>query len=107
MKYSKQSEIPKNNWIQKILKDTLINPKDGKVSRKSITALVSFGISIIYGPILHIVFFSIGMKWEPIEWVFFGFLGLGGGTIALTVIDKMKLFGGKGSQDPVLESETP
>ncbi len=94
-------------WIEKILKDTILHPETGKASRKSITAFVSFAIAIIYGPILHVIFFLFGKTWEPIEWIFFGFLGLGGGTIALTVIDKMKHFGGKDQSGSELESEIP
>jgi len=69
----------------KIINDTLKNP-EGKYSRKSLTALVSFinslavGWYIVVSPEVNIYAVS----------VFYGFLGLGGGTLALTVVDKIK-----------------
>lgn len=68
----------------KILKDTL--QFRGKWSRKSLTVLVSFINSIILGWYIvatnYVNIYAIS--------VFYGFLGLGGGTLALTVIDKVK-----------------
>jgi len=69
----------------KLINDTLKN-EEGKYSRKSLTALVSFlnaiatGWYIIAAPEVNIYAIS----------VFYGFLGLGGGTLALTVVDKIK-----------------
>jgi hypothetical protein len=69
----------------KLINDTLKSP-EGKWSRKSLTTLVSFinaiavGWYIIAVPEVNIYAIS----------VFYGFLGLGGGTLALTVVDKIR-----------------
>jgi hypothetical protein len=71
----------------KLIKDTLKSP-DGKWSRKSLTALVAFinaialGWIIVIAPKGTINIYAIS--------VFYGFLGLGGGALALTVVDKIK-----------------
>jgi uncharacterized membrane protein HdeD (DUF308 family) len=68
----------------KIFKDTLM--QNGKYSRKSLTAFVAFICSVLIGfyivivPLVNIYAIS----------VFYGFLGLSGGTLGLTVIDKVK-----------------
>lgn len=69
----------------KIINDTLKNPQ-GKWSRKSLTAFVSFINAILLGWFIVI---SENVNIYAIS-VFYGFLGLGGGTLALTVIDKIK-----------------
>lgn len=77
----------------KIWNDTLKN-KDGKYSRKSITALISFVLSAIIGlAIVTSDYWLPEAKSEINRYaisVFFGFLGLGGGTLGLTVVDKIK-----------------
>mgnify|MGYP005991133571 CR=1 FL=1 len=68
----------------KLIDDTL--KFRGKWSRKSLTVLVSFINSIFVG-------WYIVLQPEVNPYavsVFMGFLGLGGGTLALTVIDKVK-----------------
>lgn len=69
----------------KLIDDTLKNP-GGKYSRKSLTALVSFVNAIAVGWYIVAVdsvnIYAIS--------VFYGFLGLGGGTLALTVVDKIR-----------------
>lgn len=81
----------------KIINDTLKGP-NGKYSRKSLTAFVSFVVSILYGVVLD--FLSSVYEWSftPKEYVFFGFLGLAGGAITLTVMDKLKKYGGGDEQ---------
>tara|TARA_R110002051_G_C8667863_1_gene489938 strand:+ start:38 stop:265 length:228 start_codon:yes stop_codon:yes gene_type:complete len=71
--------------MKKIINDTLKGP-DGKWSRKSLTTLVSFLNAIATGWYI-IVAESVNM--HSIS-VFYGFLGLGGGALALTVIDKIR-----------------
>lgn len=68
----------------KLIYDTL--KFNGKWSRKSLTTLTSFAMSILIG--VYIVV-SASVNIYAIS-VFYGFLGLGGGTLALTVIDKIK-----------------
>jgi hypothetical protein len=72
--------------IRKLRDDTL--KKDGVYSRKSLTTFVSFVNAIIIGWI--IVFATKGTVNVYAISVFYGFLGLGGGTLALTVIDKIR-----------------
>ena len=69
----------------KIINDTLKNP-EGKYSRKSLTALVSFFNAIVVG---WYILYTPNVNVYAIS-VFYGFLGLGGGTLALTVVDKIK-----------------
>ena len=68
----------------KIFKDTLM--QNGKYSRKSLTAFVSFICAVLIGFFIVIVPF---VNIYAIS-VFYGFLGLSGGTLGLTVIDKVK-----------------
>lgn len=73
----------------KIITDTLKHR--GKWSRKSLTAFVSFIVAVIIG--VYIVVSDFVLEQEINRYaisVFYGFLGLGGGTLALTVIDKIK-----------------
>jgi len=74
----------------KIINDTLKNP-NGKWSRKSLTAFTSFSIAIILGAYIVISDYIIEREINryAIE-VFYGFLILGGGTLGLTVYDKIK-----------------
>lgn len=67
----------------KIWNDTLKGPS-GKYSRKSLTAFVCLFVAIGYA--IAGMFDCCTLNIE----VFFGFLGLGGGTLAMTVWDKIK-----------------
>jgi hypothetical protein len=69
----------------KIINDTL-KSADGKWSRKSLTTLVSFINAIATG---WYIIASESVNMYAIS-VFYGFLGLGGGALALTVIDKIR-----------------
>lgn len=74
----------------KIWNDTLKN-EEGKYSRKSLTALTSFLLAILIG--LYLVTVHLYSDKEPYKHaidVFYSFLALGGGTLVLTVIDKIK-----------------
>ena len=71
----------------KIINDTLKGP-DGKWSRKSLTTLVSFVNAIIVG--WWVLIAEKGTVNIYAISVFYGFLGLGGGTLALTVVDKIR-----------------
>lgn len=68
----------------KIINDTLKNTQ-GKWSRKSLTTLISFINAIATG---WFIIASESVNMYAIS-VFYGFLGLGGGALALTVIDKI------------------
>lgn len=72
--------------VRRLRDDTL--KKDGVYSRKSLTTFISFVNAIIIGWI--IVFTTKGEVNIYSISVFYGFLGLGGGTLALTVIDKIR-----------------
>jgi len=74
----------------KIINDTL-KSADGKYSRKSLTSFVSFIISILLGSYIVTSDYIIGKEINryAID-VFYGFLTLSGGTLALTVYDKIK-----------------
>lgn len=77
-------------FLKKIWYDTTTNA-DGKYSRKSLTAFISMGIAIVLGG--YIVISDYFLDREINQYailVFYGFLGLGGGTLGLTVIDKIK-----------------
>ena len=75
-------------WLKKLDSDTLRNPDTGKYSRKSLTTLLAMINAVAMGWWLLLAekgtvnVYSIS--------VFYGFLGLGGGTLALTVIDKIR-----------------
>jgi hypothetical protein len=69
----------------KLIQDTLKSP-DGKWSRKSLTTLVSFVNAIAVGWFIVV---SANVNIYAIS-VFYGFLGLGGGALALTVVDKIR-----------------
>ena len=73
----------------KIINDTLKN--NGKWSRKSLTAFVSFVIAVIIGGYIVVSdwFLQKEINRYAID-VFFGFLALSGGIFGLTVIDKIK-----------------
>ena len=74
----------------KLINDTLKGP-NGKWSRKSLTAFISMIIAVIVG--VYIVVSDYFLDHEINQFaimVFYGFLGLGGGTLGLTVIDKIK-----------------
>jgi hypothetical protein len=76
--------------IQKIINDTLKGP-DGKYSRKSLTTFISMAISILTGIYIVVSDYFLGREINQYAiMVFYGFLGLGGGTLGLTVIDKIK-----------------
>lgn len=76
--------------IKKILKDTLLDEK-GKVSRKSITALFSLIIGTFYGVFLPIYLKLIHeIDWVPLDYVFYTYMGLSGGSITLSLIEKIK-----------------
>lgn len=70
----------------KLISDTLKNPQ-GKWSRKSLTTFVSFINAIAVGWFIVV---AENVNIYAIS-VFYGFLGLGGGALALTVIDKMNI----------------
>lgn len=69
--------------IKKIWNDTLKSPS-GKYSRKSLTAFVCLIVAVGIG--VADMFNCCDVN----ESIFFGFLGMGGGTLALTVLDKIK-----------------
>lgn len=73
------------NFLKKIIDDTLKN-KEGKWSRKSLTVITSFILAIFVGLWIVLKGHSSG---EALS-VFYGFLALGGGSLGLTVIDKIK-----------------
>jgi hypothetical protein len=76
--------------ITKIIDDTLKSP-EGKWSRKSLTMLTSFVVSIILGS--YITFCNYFTKTAVAENaidVFYGFLLLSGGTSFMTVYEKLK-----------------
>ena len=70
--------------LPKIIKDTMMH--NGKWSRKSLTTFWSFICSIILGTYIVI---TKDVNIYAIS-VFYGFLTLSGGSLALTVVDKMK-----------------
>ena len=73
----------------KIINDTLKN--NGKWSRKSLTAFVFSFLGVLVG--LYIVLSDWFLTKEVNRYaidVCFAFLALGGGTLALTVIDKIR-----------------
>ena len=77
-------------YINSIINDTLKGP-DGKWSRKSLTAFLSMFFAFFIGS--YIVVSDYFLEREVNQYaimVFYGFLGLGGGTLGLTVIDKVK-----------------
>lgn len=69
--------------MKKLINDTL--KRRGKWSRKSLTTFTSFTLAVLTG--LYIVL-TLNVNMYAIS-VFFGFLGLGGGSLALTVLDKI------------------
>lgn len=76
--------------ISKLINDTLKGP-NGKHSRKSWTAFVCMVMAVIVGS--YIVTSDYFLEQEVNRYaisVFYGFLGIGGGTLGLTVIDKIK-----------------
>ena len=75
---------------RKIISDTLKGP-DGKYSRKSLTILACLIMSFLVGSfiVLSDYFLTKEINQYAIL-VFYGFLGVGGGTLGLTVIDKFK-----------------
>lgn len=76
--------------LPKIIKDTLQGP-NGKWSRKSLTAFVSFIVSVLLGAYIVISDYFLDREINQFAIsVFYGFLALGGGTLGLTVIDKIK-----------------
>lgn len=76
------------NWIKKLDTDTLRTPGTNKYSRKSLTTLLALVNAVAMGWWLLLAekgtvnIYSIS--------VFYGFLGLGGGALALTVVDKLR-----------------
>jgi len=88
------------NNFKNIIDDTLKGPH-GKWSRKSLTAFASFLMAVLVG--LFIVIEPLFLEPEQTVnqyaiTVFLSFLGMSGGTLGLTVIDKMKKYGGDGEQ---------
>ena len=76
--------------VSRIINDTLKGP-DGKYSRKSLTTFISMAISILTGTYIVVSDYFLGREINQYAiMVFYGFLGLGGGTLGLTVIDKIK-----------------
>jgi hypothetical protein len=77
-------------WWKKLVDDTLKSP-NGKWSRKSLTTFISFGFALILGTYIVVSDYIIDREINKyaIE-VFYGFLILGGGTLGLTVYDKIK-----------------
>lgn len=69
--------------IKKIWLDTLTGP-DGKYSRKSLTSFVCLMVAILLAILDALKCCTVN------EEIFFGFLTLGGGTLAMTVWDKIK-----------------
>ena len=69
--------------MKKLINDTLKHR--GKWSRKSLTTFVSFMLAVLTG--CYIVL-TLEVNMYAIS-VFYGFLGLGGGSLALTVLDKI------------------
>lgn len=85
----------------KILEDTLKGP-NGKFSRKSLTAFFSFIMACLVGVFIVISdWFLPELKTinQYAIMVFWGFLSLAGGAITLSVVDKMKKYGGGGSDE--------
>jgi hypothetical protein len=74
----------------RIINDTLKGP-DNKWSRKSLTAFISMVISVLTGAYIVVSDYFLDREINQYAiMVFYGFLGLGGGTLGLTVIDKIK-----------------
>jgi hypothetical protein len=74
----------------RIINDTLKGP-DNKWSRKSLTTFISMAISVLTGAYIVISDYFLDREINQYAiMVFYGFLGLGGGTLGLTVIDKIK-----------------
>lgn len=93
MKNDKKVRFPR---INKMIDDTLKGP-NGKWSRKSLTAFVSFINAILVGWFIVVsqIFLPEGSQINQYAiMVFLSFLGSGVGTLGLTVIDKMKKYGG-------------
>jgi len=75
--------------MKKIIKDTL--QFNGKWSRKSLSALICFVMSILVGAFIVLSDYLIEGEINHFAIsVFYGFLGCGMGTLGLTVIDKIK-----------------
>ena len=74
--------------LPKIITDTLMYR--GKWSRKSLTAFISFIISVLYGVVFDVLSGIFDWNFTPKEFIFFGFLSLAGGALTLTVIDKIR-----------------
>lgn len=86
--------------MKKIINDTLKGP-NGKFSRKSLTAFASFLMALLVGAFIVLSDWFICEDSQINQYaimVFWGFLGLGGGTLGLTVIDKMKKYGGQSDE---------
>lgn len=84
-----------------MINDTLKGP-NGKWSRKSLTAFVSFVMMVLVGAFIVVSDYLIPESKEINQYaimVFYGFMTLGGGTLGLTVVDKMKKYGGSGSDE--------
>jgi hypothetical protein len=71
-----------------IVNDTLKSPT-GKWSRKSLTAFSAYHSALIY--CAYDIYAHEAFRIE----VFYALLGVGTGVLALTVVDKMKQFGGQ------------
>ena len=69
--------------LKKICFDTLTGP-EGKYSRKSLTSFVCLIVAIVLGVLDMFKCCTVNVE------IFYGFLGLGGGTLAMTVWDKVK-----------------
>jgi len=77
----------------KILKDTLINPKTGNYSRKSVVLFVSFNFAMFYEGILPIIsqlmlLWVPEFKFETKQYVFEGLLLFVAVLLGVTVWDK-------------------
>jgi len=85
----------------KIIDDTLKGP-NGKWSRKSLTAFYSFIMAVITGLFIVVSDYLIpeAKSINPYAIaVFYGFLGLAGGSLGLTVLDRLKKYGGGSGSD--------
>ncbi len=68
--------------IIKLLRDTL--QTRGKYDHRKITTFVSFQFAIIYS--------VLGLKFPIIEYVFEGFMILAGGSMAMSIVNKLGVF---------------